>query len=122
MVTSHELDYFDLGVSMEAVARGMQHLLETGNFLKILSAMGKAAEEFAREAARNGLEGCRNADVIISGTSSLRREIGEHGSTSLATGSWSHRPLGSPARPARISRGQSGAHLHRFWQHGKQGS
>lgn len=71
LVTSHELDFFDLGGNMEAVARDMQHLLETGNFIKILSAMGKAAERFAQEAARNGLEGCRDADVIISGLGGL---------------------------------------------------
>ncbi len=71
LVTSHGLTFVDLGGSMEAVARDMRPLLESGNVLRIMAAMGKAADRFAQEAARRGLEGCRDADLIVAGLGGL---------------------------------------------------
>ena len=47
LVTAHGLAFYDLGGNIQAVTQGMQHLLEQGNSLKILSRMQGAAHELA---------------------------------------------------------------------------
>ena len=61
------LDFWDLGGSMQDVANSMQSLLEAGNFLQILTTMGRTARNMVEEVTRNGLEACRGSDLIIAG-------------------------------------------------------
>jgi sterol 3beta-glucosyltransferase len=71
LVTAYHLDFFDLGGNMQAVAQSMQRLLEQGNFLKILSTMGKTAQKLAGQAALGGLAACQGSDLIIGGLGGL---------------------------------------------------
>jgi len=71
LITTHDLEFIDIGGSMEAVAQSMQALLEQGNFIKILSSMGDAAKRLAGEAAISGLTACQGSDLIISGLGGL---------------------------------------------------
>ena len=71
LVTAYDLDFFDLGGNMQAVAQSMQSLLEQGNFLKILSIMGKTAQRLAGQAALSGLAACQGSDLIIGGLGGL---------------------------------------------------
>jgi UDP:flavonoid glycosyltransferase YjiC (YdhE family) len=71
LITSHGLDFYDMGGSMETVAQSMQGLLEQGNFLKILASMGPAAQRLVGQAAINGLAACRESDLIIAGLGGL---------------------------------------------------
>ena len=71
LVTTYGLDFFDVGGNMQAIAQGMQGLLEQGNFLKILSSMGEAAQRLASQAAVSGLAACQGAEVIIGGLGGL---------------------------------------------------
>ena len=71
LVTQHDLDFFDLGGSMQTVAQNMQSLLEQGNFLKILSSMGITAQRLANQASRSGLAVCQGSDLIIAGIGGL---------------------------------------------------
>jgi UDP:flavonoid glycosyltransferase YjiC (YdhE family) len=71
LVTTYGLDFFDVGGNMQAIAQGMEGLLEQGNFLKILSSMGEAAQRLASQAAVSGLAACQGADLIIGGLGGL---------------------------------------------------
>jgi len=71
LVTTHNLDFWDLGGTMQTVAQGMQGLLEQGNFLKILARMGKAAQQLVNQASRSGLAACQDADLMIAGPGGL---------------------------------------------------
>jgi sterol 3beta-glucosyltransferase len=71
LIEDHGLEFFDIGGSMEAVAAQMQELLESGNFLRILSKMGDAAKTMSRAAAENGLAVCKGCDVVIAGLGGL---------------------------------------------------
>jgi sterol 3beta-glucosyltransferase len=71
LVTAHGLDFMNMGGSIEAVAQDMQSLLEQGNFLKILSKMGQAAEQMASQAAKSGMAACQGSDLIIAGLGGL---------------------------------------------------
>ena len=71
LITSHGLDFYDMGGSMETVAQSMQGLLEQGNFLKILMSMGPAAERLVGQATVNGLAACQGSDLIIAGLGGL---------------------------------------------------
>ncbi|MCI0521958.1 MAG: glycosyltransferase [Chloroflexi bacterium] len=71
LVAAHGLEFADLGGSMQAVAQEMQHLLEQGNLLKILSSMDKAARQLAVQAAHNGLAACQGADLLLAGLGGL---------------------------------------------------
>jgi len=71
LITAHDLEFFDMGGSMETVAQSMQGLLEQGNFLKILSSMGPAAERLVVQAAINGMAACQGSDFIIAGLGGL---------------------------------------------------
>ena len=71
LITAYGLDFFDMGGSMQTVAQSMQVLLEQGNFLKILSSMGRAAQQLAHQAAVNGLVACQGSDLIIGGLGGL---------------------------------------------------
>lgn len=71
LITSHDLEFFDLGGSIQSVAQGMEGLLEGGNLLKILSSMGPAAQRLVSEAAVSGMAACRGSDVIIAGLGGL---------------------------------------------------
>jgi sterol 3beta-glucosyltransferase len=71
LITAHDLEFFDMGGSMETVAQSMQGLLEEGNFLKILSSMGPAAERLVVQAAINGMVACQGSDFIIAGLGGL---------------------------------------------------
>ena len=71
LVRSHDLEFCDTGVSTEAIANEMHDLLEAGNFLKIMTAMGDSARRVAVQVAANGLEACEGSDVIVSGLGGL---------------------------------------------------
>jgi UDP:flavonoid glycosyltransferase YjiC (YdhE family) len=71
LITTHGLEFFDMGGSMETVAQSMQGLLEQGNFLKILASMGPAAQRLVGQAAVNGLVACRGSELIIGGLGGL---------------------------------------------------
>jgi sterol 3beta-glucosyltransferase len=71
LVIENDLDFVDLGGSMQAVAQNMQALLEQGNFLKILSSMRVAAQNLVVQASQRGLEACRGSDLIIAGFGGL---------------------------------------------------
>ena len=71
LVTTYNLDFWDLGGNMQAIAQGMQNLLEQGNFLKILASMGKTAQQLVNQASRSGLTACQDADLIIAGPGGL---------------------------------------------------
>ncbi|MBM3123068.1 MAG: glycosyltransferase family 1 protein, partial [Chloroflexi bacterium] len=71
LIRSAELDFFDMGGSMETVARSMEGLLEGGNMLRILASMGPAAERMIGQAAARGLEAGQGSDVIIAGLGGL---------------------------------------------------
>ena len=70
LVTTYGLDFFDVGGNMQAIAQGMEGL-EQGNFLKILSSMGEAAQRLASQAAVSGLAACQDAELIIGGLGGL---------------------------------------------------
>ena len=67
LVTAYGLDFFDMGGNMQAIAQSMQVLLEQGNFLKILSSMGGAAQSLVIQASKSGLVACQGSDLIIAG-------------------------------------------------------
>ena len=67
LVTDYGLEFFNLGGNMQAVAQDMQGLLERGNFLKILSSMGKSAQSLVIQASKSGLAACQGSDLIIAG-------------------------------------------------------
>ncbi len=71
LITAHGLAFFDMGVSIESVAQGMDGLLEGGNILKILSSMGPAAQRLVGQAAVSGLVACQDSDLIIAGLGGL---------------------------------------------------
>ena len=71
LVTTYGLDFFDVGGNMQAIAQGMEGLLEQGNFLKILSSMGEAAQRLASQAAVSGLAACQDTELIIGGLGGL---------------------------------------------------
>ena len=71
LVTAYGLDFFDMGGSMQTVAQSMQGLLEQGNFLKILSSMGDAAQRLVSQASASGLVACQGSDLIIAGLGGL---------------------------------------------------
>jgi sterol 3beta-glucosyltransferase len=67
LITAHDLEFFDMGGSMEGVAQGMQGLLEQGNFIKILASMGAPAEKMVGQAAASGMTACQGSDLILAG-------------------------------------------------------
>jgi sterol 3beta-glucosyltransferase len=71
LVTDYGLDFYDLGGNIQSIAQGMQVLIEQGNFLKILSSMGRAAQSITRQASRSGLIACQGCDLIIAGLGGL---------------------------------------------------
>jgi sterol 3beta-glucosyltransferase len=71
LVTDHDLEFLDIGGSMEAAARSMQDLLDQGNFLKIIASMKQAAEHHILEAIRRGIDACSGSDLIVSGLGGL---------------------------------------------------
>jgi sterol 3beta-glucosyltransferase len=71
LITAHGLRFFDMGGSIESVAQGMEGLLEGGNFLKILSTMGPAAQRLVSQAAVSGLLACEGSNLIIAGLGGL---------------------------------------------------
>ena len=84
LITAYDLEFFDVGGSMETVARGMQALIEQGNMLKIMARMGTAAEQMANQAAAAGLAACQSFDGGTSADSSTSADGGSSadGSTS----------------------------------------
>ena len=71
LITAHGLEFFDMGGNMETVAQSMEGLLEQGNFIKILSSMGPAAQRLVGQAAVSGLVACQSSDLIIGGLGGL---------------------------------------------------
>ncbi len=71
LVTIYDLDFIDLGGSVQTVAQSMQALLEQGNFLKILTSMGAAAQSLVVQASQRALEACQGCDLIIAGIGGL---------------------------------------------------
>jgi sterol 3beta-glucosyltransferase len=71
LITAYDLDFIDMGGSMQTIAQGMQTLLEQGNFLKILSRMGAAAQSLVIQVSQRGLVACQGCDLIIAGVGGL---------------------------------------------------
>jgi sterol 3beta-glucosyltransferase len=71
LVTSHGLEFAGMGGNVQAIAQEMQALIEQGNMLKIMSKMGKAAEQQASESALTGLTACQDSDLIVGGLGGL---------------------------------------------------
>jgi len=71
LIAVHGLEFFDLGGSIQAVAQSLEGLLEQGNFIKILSSMGPAAQRLVGQAAASGLAACQGSDLIIGGLGGL---------------------------------------------------
>lgn len=71
LILEHGLQFLDLGGNMQDIAQGLQSLLEQGNFLKILSSMGKTAQRLANQVAAKGLAACQGSDLIIAGLGGL---------------------------------------------------
>jgi sterol 3beta-glucosyltransferase len=71
LISEQGLQFLDLGGSMQTIAQDMQSLLEQGNFLKILSSMGKTAQTMAVQTAASGLAACQGSDLIIAGLGGL---------------------------------------------------
>lgn len=71
LIAAYDMQFFDIGGSMETVAQSMQGLLEQGNFIKILSSMGPAAQKLVVQAAESGLNACQGSDFIIAGLGGL---------------------------------------------------
>jgi UDP:flavonoid glycosyltransferase YjiC (YdhE family) len=71
LVEAYGLVFFNSGGSVESVAQGMEGLLEGGNFLKILAAMGPVAQRLVSQAAASGLMACEGSDRIIAGLGGL---------------------------------------------------
>jgi UDP:flavonoid glycosyltransferase YjiC (YdhE family) len=71
LVAVHGLTFFDMGASIEAVARHMQGQLEGGNLLKILATMGPTAQRLVTQATVNGLRACEKSDLIVAGLGGL---------------------------------------------------
>jgi sterol 3beta-glucosyltransferase len=67
LVTATGLQFTDMGGSTKSVARGMESMLERGNFLEILSSMSSSARDMITQAAVSGLEACRGSDMIVAG-------------------------------------------------------
>jgi len=68
-VRSHGVEFWPVEVSVQDIAQGqdMRALLEGGNFLAILSQMGKDAQRGALAGAKGGLAACRGMDLVIAG-------------------------------------------------------
>ena len=71
LIEIHGLEFYDTGGNIQAVARGMEGLLEQGNFIKILSSMGPAAQRLIGQAAASGLVTCQDSDLILGGLGGL---------------------------------------------------
>ncbi|MBL8057868.1 MAG: glycosyltransferase family 1 protein [Anaerolineales bacterium] len=71
LVTSHGLQFADMGGRLEDVAQGLQDLLEQGQWLKILPRMGRAAQALAGQAAAAGLAAAQGADLLVAGLGGL---------------------------------------------------
>lgn len=71
LVTAHGLAFYPIDGRVQDIAQGMGALLERGNFLAILSQMGKDARSAALNAARAGLAACRGVDLVLAGIGGL---------------------------------------------------
>jgi len=71
LVGAHGLEFCDTGVSTQAIANEMHDLLEGGNVLQVMAAMGVSAERVAVQAATTGLAACEGSDGIVSGLGGL---------------------------------------------------
>jgi UDP:flavonoid glycosyltransferase YjiC (YdhE family) len=71
LIAAHGLEFFDMGGSIETVAQSMEGLPEQGNFIKILSSMGPAAQRLVGQAAVSGLVACQGSDLITGGLGGL---------------------------------------------------
>ena len=69
LVKSHGVEFWLIEGNAQAVAQSpeMRELLEKGNFLAILSKMGKDAQVNALAFARGGLAACEGMELIIAG-------------------------------------------------------
>jgi len=71
LVNSHGLEFWPVEGSVQDIAQGMAALLEGGNFLAILSQMGKEAQRGALHLATVGLAACRGMDLVLAGIGGL---------------------------------------------------
>lgn len=73
LVGSHGVELIPIKGDVQEIAQGadMRLLLEKGNFLAILSEMGKKAKQGARLMARAGLIACQDADLVIAGVGGI---------------------------------------------------
>jgi sterol 3beta-glucosyltransferase len=69
LVKAHGVEFWPIEGNAQDVAQSpeMRELLEKGNFLAILSKMGKAAQANALAFARGGLAACEGVELIIAG-------------------------------------------------------
>ncbi len=71
LAAAHGLAFYPIEGRVQEIAQGMGALLERGNFLAILSQMGKDARSAALNAARAGLAACRGVDLVLAGIGGL---------------------------------------------------
>ncbi len=69
LVKAHGVEFWPIEGNAQDVAQSpeMRELLEKGNFLAIMSKMGKDAQENALAFAKGGLAACQGMDLIIAG-------------------------------------------------------
>ena len=68
-IQAHHVEFWPIEGNPQEVAQSaeMRELLEKGNFLAILSKMGKDAQDNALAFAKGGLAACQGVDLIIAG-------------------------------------------------------
>jgi UDP:flavonoid glycosyltransferase YjiC (YdhE family) len=71
LVNSHGLEFWPIAGNVQDIAQDMAALLENGNFLSILSQMGKEAQRGALALAKGGLAACRGMDLVLTGIGGL---------------------------------------------------
>ena len=71
LVNSHGVEFWPIEGNVQDIAQGMAALLEGGNFLAILSQMGKEAQRGALHLAAGGLAACRGMDLVLAGIGGL---------------------------------------------------
>lgn len=73
LVKTHGLEFWPVEGNVQDVAQSaeMKELLERGNFLAIMSHMGKEAERGSISLAQAGLAACQGTDLILAGVGGL---------------------------------------------------
>lgn len=67
LAVAHGVEFWPVAGSVQDVAQSMAELIEKGNFLAILSQMGKEAQRGALALASASLAACQGMDLIVAG-------------------------------------------------------